>query len=273
MSYAWQRRVREAAPAVTSGGYGWFRLCVPAAPAPEGPPEGYRLLRFSDLGKEFGTELDAHLWIDSAAAENCPVSDLSGEFVRIERPDGSGYLLYHLLHLRAYTSYPPLDKSNLLGVFTADDPSAASALRAVDLTGYSVKWCESREWNTWLYVRYIGEGEDVDDTIIVVEGNCGAEDDNLRYTLYSNGMMVITGSGAMADYTLTTACNGTNSNAPWNSNRLQITALHVTSEVTHIGNNAFYGATNLSAVVLPEGISIGTDAFSGTAYLSQGGTA
>ncbi len=73
------------------------------------------------------------------------------------------------------------------------------------------------------------------------------------YTL-SNGVLTITGSGAMADYT-----NGT---APWYSSRASINRVVIGSGVTHIGDYAFTSLTYITDVTIPDTVkSIGDSAF------------
>ena len=92
-----------------------------------------------------------------------------------------------------------------------------------------------------------------------MSGNCGAtdsessvtwkleqnnqDDDNPTYTL------IISGSGAMADYTW----NGSSTSAPWSVYANNITKLEVADEITYIGKFAFYNLKTLTgSPVFPE---------------------
>ena len=82
-----------------------------------------------------------------------------------------------------------------------------------------------------------------------ITGTCG---DNLIWTLYTDGELVISGKGEMYDYT------GLNS-SPWGKYIKKVT---LGKDVTSIGNYAFYGNTWLQSIVLPDGLQeIGESAF------------
>lgn len=88
-------------------------------------------------------------------------------------------------------------------------------------------------------------------TTVIGSGGCG---ENLTWTEYSDGTLVIEGFGAMADYIDQT------SNSPWS---LDIKAVWISDGVTSIGNLAFARCANLESVRLPDGLTrIGASAFS-----------
>ena len=62
-------------------------------------------------------------------------------------------------------------------------------------------------------------------------GTCG---DNITWSLDENGLLTISGNGAMSDYS--TYPNG----APWYLHREAITAVIIEEGVTRIGKGAFY---------------------------------
>ena len=96
---------------------------------------------------------------------------------------------------------------------------------------------------------------------IAASGNCGAQDDNLSWTLYDDGELVITGTGAMAN------CS---ESSPWDDYKDSILAVSIGSGVETIGNNAFARCGNLASVSLPEGLTaIGGNAFSGCTSLAS----
>ena len=71
------------------------------------------------------------------------------------------------------------------------------------------------------------------------------------------GTLTIAGTGAMADYT------DALTDAPWNDYRTQIAQVVVGDGITHIGNWAFMGFTNMTSVTIGKRVeSIGHEAFS-----------
>ena len=86
------------------------------------------------------------------------------------------------------------------------------------------------------------------------------EDDNLTWTLYNNGTLTISGSGAMQDYDY-------NSPAFYNSN---IKKVVIEDGVTSIGYNAFSDCTSLTSITIPKSVkSIENNAFSGCTALTE----
>ena len=75
-------------------------------------------------------------------------------------------------------------------------------------------------------------------------GYCGGEGDgtNLTWTLDKDGVLTISGTGAMYDYSE----NGTQ------FNNSDIKSVVIEDGVTSIGNSAFYECTSLSSIILPE---------------------
>ncbi len=97
--------------------------------------------------------------------------------------------------------------------------------------------------------------------VIPTSGNCGAEGDNLTWSMNTEtGVLTISGNGAMADYEEFTY--------PWKGHFETITAVSLSDGVTHIGRAAFYACFNLTDVVLPNSLkSIGSGAFCDCAAL------
>ena len=123
-------------------------------------------------------------------------------------------------------------------------------------------------------VTAFAEDENGGEVTTVDSGYCGADNggENLRWTLDNNGVLTITGSGAMKDYT-------------WDENvRLDWYVYHkddihsvvLDNRITHIGDYAFDKCTNIESVrytgytgnagvALPESVTtIGVHAFSDT---------
>ncbi len=83
---------------------------------------------------------------------------------------------------------------------------------------------------------------------IVKSGTCG---DNLTWTLDSDGLLTIDGSGKMYNFTY--------NNTPWERS---IKSVHIRNGVTNIGNYAFDECTSLTSITIPESVtSIGMVAF------------
>ena len=83
------------------------------------------------------------------------------------------------------------------------------------------------------------------------DNRCG---ENLTWQLDENGLLTISGTGAMYDFV--------NSNAPWYGQRNNIKKLQVDEGVTTIGHYAFYQCNRISEVLLPSTLtSIGNGAF------------
>ena len=96
--------------------------------------------------------------------------------------------------------------------------------------------------------------------VISPNGYCGDpnvdEGKNVSWLLnLSSGVLTISGTGAMANYSSL-------SNIPWYSNRNVITSVVIGEGVTTIGNGAFYQCNNLASVSIPASVtSIGEEAF------------
>ena len=122
-------------------------------------------------------------------------------------------------------------------------------------------------------VTAFAESENGGEVTTVDSGYCGADDggENLRWTLDNNGVLTITGSGAMKDYTW-----DENVRLDWYGYKKDIRSVVLDNRITHIGNYAFDKCTNIESVrytgytgnagvALPESVTtIGVHAFSDT---------
>ncbi len=87
---------------------------------------------------------------------------------------------------------------------------------------------------------------------VIDSGSCGT---NLTYTLDSDGVLTISGTGDMTDWS-------SYSSVPWYSNRESVKSVVINSGVTSIGDYAFYYCSSLTSVTIPDSVtSIGEDAF------------
>lgn len=91
-------------------------------------------------------------------------------------------------------------------------------------------------------------------------GFCGAEGQGLEWRIYSDGTLIISGNGKMADYMNT---EKDRSVAPWRGNFGMINYIIVEDGVKSIGAGAFYYSSgSMIRISLPESIeSIGYSAF------------
>ncbi len=113
---------------------------------------------------------------------------------------------------------------------------------------------------------------------IASSGSCG---ENAKWSLDTEGVLTIYGSGDMANYKKTstgyTSITGEAyifssaiSSAPWGTEPQKLTKIVVKSGITHIGSCAFFNCFNVKSVSLPNTlVSIGSDAFSAMSGLTS----
>lgn len=86
-------------------------------------------------------------------------------------------------------------------------------------------------------------------------GYCGDQGNNLTWSLDCEGLLTISGTGAMASYS-------TDSPAPWNFQAKDVKTIVVEEGVKTIGGYAFYNCKYATSVTLPNSLlSIGRNAF------------
>lgn len=98
---------------------------------------------------------------------------------------------------------------------------------------------------------------------IVKRGTCG---DNLTWTLSTEGLLTISGTGAMKDYQAGWNSSTGSQYAPWydypTNECNEVKSIIIESGITHIGNTAFYKCSNLQEIIIPDTVtSIGQFAF------------
>ncbi|MCR4671782.1 MAG: leucine-rich repeat domain-containing protein [Lachnospiraceae bacterium] len=97
---------------------------------------------------------------------------------------------------------------------------------------------------------------------IVDSGDCGADGSNVTWTFDDEGLLTISGNGAMADYT--------EDGAPWNSQSSDIISVYIDDGVTSIGTSAFYYCFMITSITIPDSVtSIGESAFNGCSSLTS----
>ena len=92
--------------------------------------------------------------------------------------------------------------------------------------------------------------------------DCGAYGNNVIWTLTDDGVLTVSGTGPMRNYTSTTR--------PLYSKRNLVKTIIIENGVTNIGGLAFDGCSNLTSVVIPSSVtSIEYSAFNGCASLTS----
>lgn len=91
----------------------------------------------------------------------------------------------------------------------------------------------------------------------------GTFDSGATWKLNSNGVFIVSGEGAMDDYTA-------ESEQPWYDYETTITHVSLGNSVTNIGSYAFYGCSNLKNITIPSTLeSVGSYAFYGCSNLKN----
>lgn len=92
------------------------------------------------------------------------------------------------------------------------------------------------------------------------QGTCG---ENLNWLITCEGELVITGSGAMTDFSYSNS-------APWTAYLSEIKSVSLPEGLTHVGAWSIYQIPNIESVVIPEGVkSIGYVGFAGCRNLNS----
>lgn len=90
---------------------------------------------------------------------------------------------------------------------------------------------------------------------VVASGNCGAEGNNVTWTLNDQGTLTLNGTGATASFTMAYM-------QPWASMRDAISNVVVNEGITGLGDGLFMACTKLNSVSLPASLgSIGYSTF------------
>jgi len=92
--------------------------------------------------------------------------------------------------------------------------------------------------------------------------DCGAAPGTVTATLSGNGILMVAGAGAMADFS--------DKDAPWHDSKGSIIGIAIGNGVISVGNGAFSDCSRLISVMIPNGVtSIGDGAFSGCTSLAS----
>lgn len=87
---------------------------------------------------------------------------------------------------------------------------------------------------------------------VVASGNCGAQGNNVKWSLDSEGTLTISGKGAMKDYYFP-------ENAPWRDGGT-LKKVIIQNGITEISFSAFFGCTNLTDITIPSSVTFINDA-------------
>ena len=114
----------------------------------------------------------------------------------------------------------------------------------------------------------VGMTASAEDRTVVDSGECGAQGDNVIWTLYDDGELVISGEGEMEEYT-------SSSDVPWRKHTeygsaISIKRLTVEDGVNSISGTACWVCYDLTVIILPDSLnSIGSCAFSNSVYYND----
>jgi len=93
-------------------------------------------------------------------------------------------------------------------------------------------------------------------------GESGQQRGGITWTL-ENGVLTISGEGAMVDYASASGC-------PWYSRRSEITSVVIGDQVTSIGRHAFEDCINITSLTIPSSVTrIGQSALKGCSSLGS----
>ena len=106
---------------------------------------------------------------------------------------------------------------------------------------------DNETWTEAVMQNYGGTitWEEAPASTILYSGTCG---ENLTWTLDDAGLLTISGTGAMEDYS--------SGGSPWFDYRANIITLVIESGVTRVGTYAFEGCRNLTNISLPDCLTI-----------------
>lgn len=159
--------------------------------------------------------------------------------------------------------YAFCDSDNLTCVFFKGNPPliAENSFENVSATAYFP--ANNKAWTADKLQNYGGTITWMpSDSTMIASGSCGKK---LTWTLDKNGLLTISGTGAMYDDLWENDVqNG------WNGHAGDVISLVIEDGVTSIGAWAFFNCSNLTSASLPDSImSIGFEAFGGCSSLSD----
>ena len=129
---------------------------------------------------------------------------------------------------------------DLRNVYLPDTMSVIDNLAFTGLSGITFSVAKDSYAKRW--VESHGFAYTEREPAVVASGVCG---ENLTWSLTSDGVLTLEGTGPMATYY-------GEANIPWHANRALITTVNVGAGVTKLTTNAFCGCTNLETVNFAE---------------------
>jgi surface antigen len=139
---------------------------------------------------------------------------------------------------------------------------------------YSSREISSGSPSGYIHIKDISsDNPGVNDVEIIDRGYCGEEGDgtNISWTLDTEGVLRIEGSGRMKSWSMEDAWPGSGGVlADWHRYYEEIKAVNVSSGINGLGTSAFAFCRSLSSIQLPDSVtSIGDYAFDGCCSLSS----
>lgn len=131
-------------------------------------------------------------------------------------------------------------------------------------TSLSVSY-EAYEENATLHPK--GNSDDTGERTVIDSGDCGADGDNVTWTLYGDGELVISGSGEMEDYRFY-------DKVPWYPHSDIIDSIMIKNGVTSIATVAFNSCFSVRSIKIPASVKCinytsGCFAFPGSAIFEK----
>ena len=122
-------------------------------------------------------------------------------------------------------------------------PGVDKSLCTLHIPYFSLNLYQSaKEWKEFSKIEFLPCSD------IVASGTCGKDGDNLTWKLTCDGVMTISGTGGMMNYTDKDV-------APWQSNRSSIRSIIIDDGVTSIGDYAFYSCSSMKEVSIPNSVT------------------
>ncbi|MBR4892957.1 MAG: leucine-rich repeat protein [Clostridia bacterium] len=174
------------------------------------------------------------------------------------------------VHYPIFVNGISLNKTSVT-IFVNNTETLIPTIFPSNATNKNIEWISSNEEVATVdngVVTAIGKGEAVITaktidggyetsclvTVQKVFGN-GIDANGIEWVLYDNGLLSITGKGAMPNYPTT-------SDIPWYSNRANVREIVISENITHIGDKTFYGCINVQKATIPNTVTtIGDNAF------------